>query len=178
MANFDDELDKDIENSAKSKINRKKILIFLLPALIVIGIAVGFYHTFGSKSQDEANLNYSVVEKPQIEGDKSLKKLVIFYDLPEITTQVKTNNGSQESVKIKINIELSKIEDVKTIDGLLPKFNDIIIEHTSELTTDEISGSNGLYWLKEELLYRINLVASPIKVENLNFKNFEIQKNS
>ena len=44
-----------------------------------------------------------------------------------------------------------------------------------ELTEEEISGASGLYWLKEELLYRINLLIAPIRVNNINFKNFEIQ---
>ncbi len=178
MADFDDDLDKLDDDGSSSKINKKKILIFLLPVLIVIGIAVGMYHTFGSKFEDKSNLPYSVVEKSDEGDSKAGKQLLIFYDLPEILTQIKTHDGTKEVVHIKISIELSNMEDIKTIEALLPRFNDIIINHTSELTSDEINGANGLYWLKEELLYRINLVAAPIKIENLNFKSFEVQKNS
>ena len=32
------------------------------------------------------------------------------------------------------------------------------------------------YWLKEELLYRINLIVSPVVVTNLNFKTFNQNK--
>lgn len=176
MANFDDDIDKLDDEEHKSHINKKKVLIFLLPILIVIGIAVGFYHTFGNSSKDTSNLAYSVVEKQQTVDGKNENKLLIFYDLPEITSQVRTTDGSKEFIKIKISVELSKMEDIKTIEALLSKLSDIIINHTSELTTDEINGANGLYWLKEELLYRINLVTSPIKITNLNFKSFEIQE--
>lgn len=178
MADFDDDLDKLDDEGSSSKINKKKILIFLLPVLIVVGIAAGMYHTFGSKSIDTAKLPYNVVQKTSETDGKASTQLLIFYDLPEISTQIKTHDGSKEIVHIKISIELSKMEDIKTIEALLPRFNDIIINHTSELTSDEINGANGLYWLKEELLYRINLVAAPIKIENLNFKSFEVQKNS
>ena len=76
---------------------------------------------------------------------------------------------------MKISVELSRVEDVAAIEAMVSRLTDIIIAHTIELTPDEVSGSNGLYWLKEELLYRMNLVAAPIKITNINFKNFEIQ---
>ena len=55
------------------------------------------------------------------------------------------------------------------------KINDIIIAHLVELSPAEITDSEGFYWLKEELLYRVNLVTDPIKINSINFKNFEIQ---
>ena len=77
---------------------------------------------------------------------------------------------------LKLNLELSGIENVKTIEVLSPKIKDAVIAHTIELSPDEISGASGLYWLKEELLYRINLITAPVKINNLNFTTFEIQK--
>lgn len=173
MADIDDDIDNLDDGGAKSKLNKKKALIFLLPILIVIGVAVGFYHTFGNSNKDAGSANYSMVSKPG-SGEGAEVKTLIFYDLPEIHTQIKTDGRLKEYANIKISIELSNVEDIKTIEALLSKFNDIIITHTSELTSDEISGADGLYWLKEELLYRINLVAAPIKIENLNFKSFEV----
>lgn len=173
MADIEDDIDNLDDGNAKSKLNKKKALIFLLPVLIVIGIAVGFYHTFGNSDKNTASVNYSTVTKPG-SGEGAEAKTLIFYDLPEIHTQIKTDGRLKEYANIKISIELSNLEDIKTVEALLSKFNDIIITHTSELTSDEISGANGLYWLKEELLYRINLIAAPLKIENLNFKSFEV----
>ena len=68
------------------------------------------------------------------------------------------------------------MEDIQIVEGLMPKIVDAVIAHTNELTPDEISGSNGLYWLREELLYRSNLIVSPVVVANLNFKAFGIDK--
>lgn len=178
MTDFDDDLDKQDDDTPSSKISKKKILIFLLPILIVIGIAVGMYHIFGSNEPDPAGMPYSVMENAETENGKTGNQLLIFYDLPEIAAKIKTPDGSKQTAHIKINIELSQMEDIKSVETLLPRLNDIILSHTSELTTDEISGANGLYWLKEELLYRINLVTAPIKIENINFKSFEIKKNS
>lgn len=176
MAEFDDDItDDDNGYENKSTLNKKKALIFLLPVLIVIGIAVGFYHNFGKDDDNDINGSYTTVTKAG--GDNSSgDKTTIFYDLPEIRTQIKTDGKIKENVNIKITVELASQEDIKTIENLLSKLNDIIIAHTSELTSNEISGTEGLYWLKEELLHRINLVTDPIRVENINFKSFEVQK--
>lgn len=170
MSDFED-FDKQDEEEIK-EVNKKKVLLFLLPALIAIGIAVGLYHTFESSFNTTQGMPYKILE--QNESDK--KQSIVFYDLPEITTPVRNAQGENDIVSIKISIELNNPEDVKKIEILLPRIYDIILSHTRELRTEEISGSEGLYWLKQELLYRLSLAVAPIKIENINFKSFDIQK--
>ena len=150
--------------------------IFLLPALIAIGLVVSFYSVFSKKTGPQ-NLSYAVVERPGgTDGDTAQNKLTILYDIPEINVRIKDEAGTPQDVSLRLNIELTRMEDVQIVEGLMPKIVDAVIAHTIELTPDEISGSNGLYWLREELLYRINLIVSPVVVANLNFKAFGIDK--
>ena len=174
MAGLDD-INKDEETEEPTKVNKKKILLFLLPVLIAIGIAVGLYHTFESSFNNIQGLPYSVLEQ---EGDaaKEGKKALIFYDLPEMTIPLKTVKGDEEIANFNLSIELTNKEDIAKIEILLPRFYNIIIAHTQELHPEEVSGAEGLYWLKEELLYRLNLAAAPIKISNINFKTFEVKK--
>ena len=148
---------------------RKKIMILLLPLLIVIGVSVGIYFALNN-SYDSSNVGYSIVKQ-----NKDSEEITVFYDLPELKTSVKGKKRSHE-LRIKPNIELSGIEDIKVIEALTPRLNDAIIGHIIELNIDEVEGSTGLYWLKEELLYRLNLVTSPIKIKKLSFSVFELQK--
>ena len=173
MINQNDDFDDDEDVEVKPKISRKKILLFLIPAMVVIGLIVGLYYTFNRDYG--AGLNYSIVKNATDEDGNPTNGITVFYDLPEISARLKNANHRDDIVKIKINLELSNIEDVARVEALIPRINDAVISHTIELTADEVSGASGLYWLKEELLYRINLLISPIKVSNLNFKNFEIQ---
>lgn len=170
----DDILDSENEN-ANGKIDKKKILIFLLPILIVIGLIVSFYSVFSQKINSADNLPYSIVNKPASDGENS-EKTLIFYDLPEISVQVKNSAGGNDIAKIRLSVEISSIEDIKIVEGVMPQINDAVIAHTIELTSDELSGANGLYRLKDELLYRINLITDPVKVSNVNIKSFEVQK--
>lgn len=150
---------------------RKKLMLLLLPLLIVIGISVGIYFAL-NKSYDSIGKNYNVIQYGKNDNDKDM---TVFFDLPEIKTVVAGKDGPID-LKIKITLELSSIEDLRIIEILAPKLNDIILGHTIELSVDEVKGSEGLYWLKEELLYRFNLAASPVKIKNLNFSVFELQR--
>ena len=162
--NEDEEFEK---TNDKSSLSRKKIIIFLLPLLIVIGISVSIYFSVNNSFESFGG-SYNVIQN----GNDSI---TVFYDIPEIKTVI--NNGvSPLSLRMKINIELSSLEDLKTIETILPRLTDVIISHTIELNKDEIEGSTGLYWLKEELLYRINLATHPVKIKTLNFRTFELEQ--
>ena len=125
------------------------------------------------------NLESSFPEKSEKEIREIEKRFyrhfTVFYDLPEIKTTVSDKNRNV-NLRLKINIELSSIDDLRVIEALSAKLVDSVIGHTIELRLDEIKGSTGLYWLKEEILYRLSLAASPVKIKNINFSLFEIEE--
>lgn len=163
---------EDEENAAQSKpLSRKKMLIFLLPVLIVVGLSVGLYYAF-NRDYRASPTAYSVVKRGDGEGSENI---TVFYDLPEITAALSQEGPDKKTLHIGLTLELSDIEAPATIETLIPKINDVVLTHIIELTSEEISGSNGLYWLKEELLYRLNLVTAPIKINNLNIKFLNIE---
>ena len=169
MVGLNDLDDVDDDNPYTEK-NNKKILIFLIPILIIIGIIVGLYYLFSP--QTSVNKSYSIVES----GNEKEKNVTVFYDFPELKLPLQTNGTPNSSVRIKINIELSKMEDIKIIEGFMPKLTDAMVTHITELTPEEIEDSEGMYWLKEELLYRFNLIVAPIKIKDINYKMLEVQK--
>lgn len=171
MIDNDDDTDlEDIPSSTK-KVNRKKLVIFILPLLIVIGISVGIFYAL---NQDYTNTSSYSVVTTQNSSEKG-GTITIFYDLPEITSNLRSNKKNKETITLALSVELSKIEDVATLDAMSSRIKDAILSHIIELTTEEVEGANGLYWLKEELLYRLNLVTSPVKINNLNVKQIELK---
>lgn len=165
--------DNDFEEDIPIDISgpkRKKLMLLLLPLLIVIGISVGIYFALNN-SYDSLGKSYNVIQY----GKGTDNDITVFFDLPELKTVI-MNNGVSLNLRLKITLELSSIEDLHIIEILSPKLNDIVLGHTIELRLEEINGTEGLYWLKEELLYRFNLAASPVKIKDLNFSVFEIQK--
>ena len=177
MANLDDNIENGFDGddditAPGSKLSRKKLLLIVVPVVAAIGI-FGFYYTSQKSQKDQAPANYSIV-RHAAENGKETDSYTIFYDLPEVDVRLSNVPGKDQVVKIKLSIELSKMEDITIIEALSAKLTDAVIAHTVELMPEEIDGSEGIYWLREELLYRMNLIAAPVKISNLNFQNFEI----
>ena len=165
---IDDSFEEE-EGEARSllKISRKKIILILIPILILIG--GGGFTIFSKFNTSNANPNFHVVQKT--------KETLFLYDLPPLNIALQPaqkNQKSKDILRVAISLEASRHEDIKFIDNISSQISDIIISHVFELYSGEVKGINNLHWLREELLYRINLVAEPVKINNLNFRTFEI----
>ena len=81
---IDDDID-DIEEIIDTQhTKRKKLMLFLLPVVIAVGLSVGLYFAFNSKSDSNgAEFNVIQYNKNNNEG------ATVFYDLPEIKINVK-----------------------------------------------------------------------------------------
>lgn len=168
----EDEIEQE-EVPVKKAIDRKKMLIFILPVLIVVGLSVGLYYALNSDYGGNGAAQYNIVKHAS--NADGTDKITVFYDLPEVSVNLKSSGPDKQRLHLRVNIELSSIEDIKVVEILTPKLNDAILSHIVELIPQELEGANGLYWLKEELLYRLNLIVAPIKISNLNIKSMEIK---
>ena len=167
---IDDDIEDIEELTDNTHTKRKKLMILLLPIVVVVGLSVGLYFAFNSGfDSNGANLNVVQYNKDSNEG------ATVFYDLPEIKVDVK-GKERRHQLRMKINIELSSVDDIMVVQAMSSRLTNAVLNHTVELYIEEIEGSTGLYWLKEELLYRFNLVAAPVKIKNLNFSVFELEK--
>ena len=171
---FDDEEEEGEETSTSSasNITKKKILIIILPILIIIGLVVSFYAVKSNEKKAEKPQNYTVI-KNQTESASSNSGLIL-YDFKEVDCNLKAEKNAAKKVKIQLTIETPDSDKIQIIEGLSPRVNTLLIEHMVGLSAEEVQTPEGLYWLKQDLLYRLNLILSPIKVTNINFKTFEI----
>lgn len=167
MIEDDEEIAQVADELNDTHIKRKRLMLILLPLLIVIGVSATIF--FVLKKQNSSQDNYNIVQYNKDNADN----VSVFYDLPEIKTSIKGKKDNHE-LRLGLNLELSSIEDLKIIEILKAKLNDVVLEHTIELNVDELKGSVGLYWFKEELLYRLNLAAAPVKIKAVNFGVFEL----
>ena len=109
----EDEIEQEEDVPAKKTIDRKKMLIFILPVLIVIGLSVGFYYALNSDYGGNGAAQYNVVKHtPSADG---AEKISVFYDLPEVSVNLKSSGPDRQRLHLRINIELSSIEDIKIV---------------------------------------------------------------
>ena len=81
----------------------------------------------------------------------------------------------QQYFKLKVSLELNRIEDKVTIEPYSPRIIDSFQVYLRELRVEDLQGSAGMYRLHEELLSRVNTAIAPLRVSNLLFKEMLVQ---
>lgn len=144
--------------------NRKKLFLYGAVALVLaFSVGAGIYAFQRGKVAE--------MEK------SGLKKKLVFFDMPEITTNLAMQPGQERPVYLRLKVAL-EVEDQKMIaeiQPLLPRVMDNFQIFLRELRPADLEGSAGLYRLKEELVRRINAAIYPARVEAILFKDILVQ---
>ncbi len=89
---------------------------------------------------------------------------VVFYTLPDIVVNMQTAEGKATFLKLKLTLELPDGTVTEELDPNLPRLQDMFQTFLRELRPEDLSGSQGSYQLRMEILRRVNLVIAPAKV--------------
>jgi flagellar FliL protein len=141
---------------------KKKLMLFGAAALVALMAAGGgAYFFLGKGAKQQA----------------ATAKKMVFFDLPEITTNLAMVPGQERPVylKMKVALELEDQKMVAEIQPLMPRVMDNFQIFLRELRPSDLEGSAGLYRLKEELVRRINAAIYPARVEAILFKDVLVQ---
>jgi flagellar FliL protein len=156
------------EPTKKSKFSGKKLVLFIvLPVLLLaIGGGVGgwFYLDGKKKAAEEAAAQSNEPPPPPP------PKPSLFVDLPEMLINLNTGTRQAAYLKMRIALEVDDPETVKKLEEVMPRVLDSFQTFLRELRTDDLSGSAGLYRVKEELLVRISSTLQPMPVKDVLFK--------
>ncbi len=89
---------------------------------------------------------------------------VVFYTLPDIVVNMQTADGRPTFLKLKLTLELPNHEMAEELTPDMPRMNDMFQTFLRELRPEDLSGSQGSYQLRMEILRRVNLLVAPHKV--------------
>jgi flagellar FliL protein len=92
---------------------------------------------------------------------------VVFYTPPDIVVNMQTADGRPTFLKLKLTFELPDHDTADTLDEDMPRLQDMYQTFLRELRPEDLTGSQGTYQLRMELLRRVNLVAAPAKVNTV-----------
>ncbi len=167
-------LESDLEDEEGVKKKKKGlsgkvlVLFILLPILVVAGGVGGAYFAglFDSEGPTEEELAEVAAEK---------NKKVVFYDLPEMLVNLNSGSSSSSFLKLGVSLELEDESTVADLELLIPRIMDNFQVYLRELRKEDLNGSAGVFRLKEELLMRINASTTPIKVNDVLFKEMLVQ---
>ena len=181
--NENDEPELD-ENDEESEGKGKKGLLFIIIGVVLLALIGGgafFFLSGGEENTEDTPIEEHAENSADGENAEGTAKAEddgkpVFYDLPEFLVDLNTSGrGKTSFLKMKITVELAKQSDVELMEAYMPRVRDNFITYIRELRASDLSGSAGLYRLREELMLRINQAIAPAKVNNILFKEIIVQ---
>ena len=147
----------------KKKLSGRKLILFVVAPLLVLGIAGGAaFMMLGGSDEDVVE---EVVEVP-----------VQFFELPEMLVTLNTAPGKRANyLKLIVSLEVQGAEGMAALEEQLPRVIDNFQVYLRELRVEDLSGSAGLYRLREELLTRVNTAVASGQVKDILFKEMLVQ---
>jgi flagellar FliL protein len=162
------------EGAPAKKLPLKMMLIAGAAALVVLGGGGTAAFMFLASKPDAAHAEKGKKDKKKDEKGKGKEDKgaavvregpdgVIFYTLPDVVVNMQTADGRPTFLKLKLTLELPDEAAVEQLDPNMPRLQDIFQTFLRELRPEDLSGSQGSYQLRMEILRRVNLVIAPSK---------------
>ena len=181
----------------RKKLSGKKLVLFVLLPILVIGggggalLVAGVLDPFLGGAESEAHgddhgedshgaddhgagapssAHHEVDSRPPPNPED-----FVFFDLPDMVVNLETGERRQGLMSLKITLELGSDADIPTIERVMPRVTDAFQVFLRGLSRDDLEGSVGLQRIKEELLRRVNAAAYPAQVQDVLFRELLVQ---
>lgn len=146
----------------------------LLILLIVLGLFLGGVFG-GEKPKEGGEHGEAMTEEGEEEHADDPAHPPTYYEMPDIIVNLDSRGRKKSVLKMAVTLELANHDDLKTIEGKLPRVTDEFQVFLREIRIEDLRGSAGIYRLRQELLARIKPAVAPIKVKDVLFKELLIQ---
>lgn len=169
------------EAPAKKKPGKKVLIMAAAAVLLVGGGGAGAFMMFGGGKAEGGEEAHAKPKKKKAKkkggdhgkGDKPAPGApviaegpdgVVFYTMPDILVNIQSPDGRPSYLKLKLTLELPDHETAEALEPAGPRLNDMFSTFLRELRPEDLSGSQGTYELRMEILRRANLVVAPAEV--------------
>ena len=151
-------------DAAPAPKSKRKLVIIAAAVLLLLGAGGGGWFFFFNHHGEEKHAEAPAPKPP------------VFVDVPDILVNLAGLPGERvQYLKIKVVLEVKNEPLVEKIKPTMPRLMDIFQTYLRELRATDLSGSAGLFRLKEELTKRVNAVISPGQVNAVLFKEVVVQ---
>lgn len=170
MAADDEDKQVDGDSEGEAPVKGKRKLVFIIGGVVLLLAIVGGLF-FGGV------LGGGKKEAPKKEDKKAEQTAAkpAYYDLPEFLVNLSTGSGKTSFLKMSVTLELKDDASRAVVDANKPRIVDAFNTYLRELRPSDLSGSAGIYRLREELIARINSTVQEGLVKNILFSEIIIQ---
>jgi flagellar FliL protein len=145
----------------KSKL---KLIIAAAAVLVIVGGGATWFFFFRHSGGEEMHAEAPAAKPP------------VFVEVPDMLVNLVGTPGEHvQYLKVKLVLEVKEEKQVEAIKPTMPRVTDIFQTYLRELRPSDLTGSAGLFRLKEELTKRVNLAVAPSQVNAVLFKEVVVQ---
>ncbi len=159
------------DGAAPAQRGGRKLVLLAVPAVL---LALGAGLWFGGilppllGGQSEAATAEAAAREPAAPQPA-------FVDLPEIIANLNAPGRRQSFVRLRARLEVARAEDVTAVNAAMPRLVDLFSTYLREVRPDELRGSAGSHRLREELIARASLAATPARITDVLFVEILVQ---
>jgi flagellar FliL protein len=161
---------EEAAEGAPPRSTKKKRLILLALPLVLTGIGAGLWFSGILPGM----LGHQAPEHASAEGAASAPRVPVFVAMPDITANLNAP-GRRAFIRLKSQMEVSGAQDAATLQAAMPRLVDLFTTYLREIRPEELRGSAGTHRLREELIARANIAASPARVTDVLFTEILVQ---
>ncbi len=172
-----DDDEDDAGGGKRKRGGKRKLILFVgIPLVVVILAVAGAFvmgiGPFGGGDEEEV-----AAEEGGDHGEGADAGHVGFYELPQMTVNLNTTDGTTAFLRMTVSLEIANDtpENRAQLDSMLPRVLDNFQVYMRELRLDDLSGSAGLFRLKQEMLSRVNRAVEPVEVSDVLFGELLVQ---
>jgi flagellar FliL protein len=159
------------DGAAPRKAGKGKLLLLGAPVLL---LALGAGLWFGGVLPPLLGLGTSA-EAAAPHGRAAPTPQPAFVELPDIVSNLNAPGRRASFVRLRAKLEVARAEDVATVQAAMPRLVDLFTTYLREVRPEELRGSAGSHRLKEELVARATLAASPARITDVLFVEILVQ---
>jgi flagellar protein FliL len=162
---------EDVAAPGKPQRGRKKLILLALPLVLVLA-GGGLWFTGILPSMLGLSPAEEVVEAPPPEDAPPVP---VFVTMPDITANLNVSGRRATFIRLRSQIEVGSAADAEALRQAMPRLLDLFTTYLRELRPEELRGSAGTHRLREELIARANIAASPVRVTDVLFTEILVQ---
>lgn len=99
---------------------------------------------------------------------------VSYYNFPTVLSDMQGSDGRPGQIKVDMTFEIANAEIGDNINENMPRMKDMLQTFLRELRPEDLSGSEGTFRLRQELMRRVNLIIAPEKINTINLTGIVI----
>src|ERR1700742_918561 len=165
MAESEKEGAAEGEAAAPAPKSKFKLIVMVVGVLAVLGAGAATWFLFFRHPAEEMHAEETQKVKPPV-----------FVEVPDMMVNLAGSPGERvQYLRVKVVLEVKEEKQVEEIKPTMPRVTDIFQTYLRELRPADLSGSAGLFRLKEELTRRVNAAVAPVKVSAVLFKEIVVQ---